>query len=154
MAIKPLDRSQGNPISVDVVDIVTVFAKTKSGIKVTSHGADMADGVILPKVTPGGDGKLVESFEDPLAVRTLQEAMGRRDARLAGRLAAGIRRRQRRNGSWNALIVATAEALHQALTMPPEERQERTERLRWLIEHEDITAWLCRQLETVAELNL
>jgi hypothetical protein len=26
--------------------------------------------------------------------------------------------------------------------------------LRWLIEREDITAWLCRQLETVAELNL
>ena len=51
-------------------------------------------------------------------------------------------------------VYATAEALHQALTMSPEERQERAGRLRWLIEREDITVWLCRQLEAVAELNL
>jgi trehalose 6-phosphate synthase len=51
-------------------------------------------------------------------------------------------------------VYATAEALHQALVMSPEERLERATRLRWLIEREDITAWLCRQLETVAELNL
>ncbi len=51
-------------------------------------------------------------------------------------------------------VYATAEALHQALVMSPEERLERATRLRWLIEQEDITAWLCRQLETVAELNL
>ena len=51
-------------------------------------------------------------------------------------------------------VYATAEALHQALVMPLDERQERAQRLRWLIEREDITAWLCRQLETVAELNL
>ncbi|MFQ6014606.1 MAG: trehalose-6-phosphate synthase [Anaerolineae bacterium] len=51
-------------------------------------------------------------------------------------------------------VYATAEALHQALTMPTQERQERAERLRWLIEREDITAWLYRQLEVVAELNL
>jgi trehalose 6-phosphate synthase len=51
-------------------------------------------------------------------------------------------------------VYATAEALHQALVMPPQERQERAERLRWLIEREDITAWLCHQLETVAELDL
>jgi len=51
-------------------------------------------------------------------------------------------------------VYATAEALHQALVMPPEERRERAERLRWLIEREDIAAWLGRQLETVAELNL
>ncbi len=51
-------------------------------------------------------------------------------------------------------VYATAEALHQALIMPLEERQERAERLRRLIEHEDITAWLYRQLETVAELGL
>jgi len=51
-------------------------------------------------------------------------------------------------------VYATAEALHQALTMPAEERQERANRLRWLIEREDITDWLCRQLETVLELNL
>jgi trehalose 6-phosphate synthase len=51
-------------------------------------------------------------------------------------------------------VYATAEALRQALVMPPEERLERAARLRWLIEQEDITAWLCHQLEAVAELNL
>jgi trehalose 6-phosphate synthase len=51
-------------------------------------------------------------------------------------------------------VYATAEALHQALVMSPEERSERAARLRWLIEREDITAWLHHQLETVAELNL
>ena len=51
-------------------------------------------------------------------------------------------------------VYATTEALHQALMMPPEERRERAERLRWLIEREDITTWLNNQLETVAELNL
>ncbi len=51
-------------------------------------------------------------------------------------------------------VYATAEALHQALTMSTEERQERAIRLQWLIEREDITDWLCRQLETVTELNL
>jgi trehalose 6-phosphate synthase len=51
-------------------------------------------------------------------------------------------------------VYATAEALHQALVMSTPERSERGTRLRWLIEREDITAWLCRQLETVAELNL
>jgi len=51
-------------------------------------------------------------------------------------------------------VYATAEALHQALVMPPEERQERSERLRWLIQREDINAWLRCQLETIAELGL
>jgi trehalose 6-phosphate synthase len=51
-------------------------------------------------------------------------------------------------------VYATAEALHQALVMPAEERQERANRLRWLVEREDITAWLCRQLQTIADLNL
>jgi trehalose 6-phosphate synthase len=51
-------------------------------------------------------------------------------------------------------VYATAEALHQALVMPIEERRERAGRLRWLVEREDITDWLCRQLETVVELNV
>jgi trehalose 6-phosphate synthase len=51
-------------------------------------------------------------------------------------------------------VYATAEALHQALVMAPEERQERAERLRWLVEREDITDWLCRQLQSLLELNL
>jgi trehalose 6-phosphate synthase len=51
-------------------------------------------------------------------------------------------------------VYSTAEALHQALDMSPEERRRRAQQLRRLVEQEDITAWLCRQLETVKELNL
>ncbi len=51
-------------------------------------------------------------------------------------------------------IYATAEAIHQALTAPPELRNERLERLRWLIEREDITDWLNKQLDAVIELGL
>jgi trehalose 6-phosphate synthase len=51
-------------------------------------------------------------------------------------------------------VYATAEALHQALSMSPEERRTRAQQLCELVEREDITAWLCRQLETVVELNL
>jgi len=51
-------------------------------------------------------------------------------------------------------VYATAEALHQALTMPEAERQERSDRLRWVIERQDIKAWLRDQLEAVAELGL
>lgn len=49
-------------------------------------------------------------------------------------------------------VYATAEALHQALTMPASERQERARRLRRLVEEEDIIAWLCSQLQAVNEL--
>jgi len=51
-------------------------------------------------------------------------------------------------------VYATAEALHQALTMTPDDRRERAERLRWLIQREDITDWLCRQLQAVTDLSL
>jgi trehalose 6-phosphate synthase len=51
-------------------------------------------------------------------------------------------------------VYATAEALYQALEMPEEERRQRGERLSRLIEEEDITDWLCRQLETVKEFAL
>ena len=51
-------------------------------------------------------------------------------------------------------VYATAEALHQGLTMPSGERRERANRMRRLIEREDITDWLCRQLDSVIELNL
>jgi trehalose 6-phosphate synthase len=51
-------------------------------------------------------------------------------------------------------VYATSEALHQALTMPEKERQERAERLRRLIEQEDILDWMCKQLEAIVELNL
>jgi len=51
-------------------------------------------------------------------------------------------------------VYATAEALHQALDMSPEERRTRARQLCELVERDDITAWLCSQLETVAELDL
>lgn len=51
-------------------------------------------------------------------------------------------------------VFATSEALHWALGLPDAERSDRSARLRWLIEREDIRDWLCRQLSTVKELNL
>lgn len=51
-------------------------------------------------------------------------------------------------------IYATGEALHQALTMPMQDRQEHAERLRHLVEQEDVVDWLCKQLETIAKLDL
>ncbi len=51
-------------------------------------------------------------------------------------------------------VYATAQAIYQALSMPAEERQVNADRLRWLIERDDINAWLRQQLEAVSELNL
>ncbi|HUF00411.1 MAG TPA: trehalose-6-phosphate synthase [Anaerolineales bacterium] len=51
-------------------------------------------------------------------------------------------------------IYGTAEALHRALTMPRQERQERTEHLRSLIEPQDIVDWLRQQLHAIVKLNL
>ncbi|MEW5869602.1 MAG: trehalose-6-phosphate synthase [Chloroflexota bacterium] len=51
-------------------------------------------------------------------------------------------------------IYATAEAMHQALNMPAQRRQELVTRLRWIIERNDISAWLCQQIDAIAELDL
>jgi trehalose 6-phosphate synthase len=51
-------------------------------------------------------------------------------------------------------IYATAEALHQALIMPAEERRQRAERLRQLIERDDISSWLCQQFDAINALGL
>jgi trehalose 6-phosphate synthase len=51
-------------------------------------------------------------------------------------------------------VYATAEALHQGLTMPDSEKCVRSERLKESIKREDIDQWLCRQLEEIARLNL
>lgn len=51
-------------------------------------------------------------------------------------------------------VYGTAEALHQALTMAEDERQQRAVRLRHLIEKEDIVDWLRQQLDTILTLNL
>ena len=46
-------------------------------------------------------------------------------------------------------VYATAEALYQGLMMPAEKRRERSERLRWIVEKEDIHDWFCKQLDAV-----
>ncbi len=51
-------------------------------------------------------------------------------------------------------VYGTAEALHQALTMPEEERNERSDRLRTMIEREDIVDWLCQQLRLIEKMKL
>lgn len=51
-------------------------------------------------------------------------------------------------------IAATAEALHKALVMPPEERVLRNDTLRRLVEENDINDWLDSQLETLRQLGL
>ncbi len=51
-------------------------------------------------------------------------------------------------------IHATAEAIFQGLMMDQETRQSRATRLRWLIEGNDINAWLKDQFDVLAELGL
>ena len=51
-------------------------------------------------------------------------------------------------------IYSTAQALHQSLEMPVEERRERSTRLKEIIEREDIAAWMELQLNTIRRLKL
>lgn len=51
-------------------------------------------------------------------------------------------------------VYATAEAIHEALTMSEDEKEERRLMLVDIIEEEDITDWICRQFEAVSELGL
>jgi trehalose 6-phosphate synthase len=51
-------------------------------------------------------------------------------------------------------VHMTADVLHLALAMAPQERQERADQLRPSIEQEDIDTWLRWQLEALVELNL
>lgn len=51
-------------------------------------------------------------------------------------------------------VSATAQAIHTALSMPPDERRERAAQLCRLVEAEDINDWLCRQLAVIQELHL
>lgn len=51
-------------------------------------------------------------------------------------------------------IYATAQALHQALTMSAEQRRERAQRLHWLVEQDDVRKWLQEQLKAVSQLDL
>ena len=60
---------------------------------------------------------LVESFEAPLGLRTRREALAERedDSELSKRLIHSIARGQLRDGSWEGLIVSTAQAVHDLL---------------------------------------
>src|SRR5690606_2523415 len=57
----------------------------------------------------------------------------------------------------HALIVSpfdtygTAEAMHRALTMPPEERHRRAEGLRRIVRNAGVRSWFYQQLEDAAE---
>ncbi len=51
-------------------------------------------------------------------------------------------------------VYATAEALHQGLIMPDDIKEERSRRMRDIIEHADIADWFCRQLQAITMLNL
>lgn len=50
-------------------------------------------------------------------------------------------------------VYNTAQALHQALTMPQTERQRRSLQTRQVVDREDISDWLCRQVEVLQELT-
>lgn len=50
-------------------------------------------------------------------------------------------------------IYATSEALHQALVLSDADRQVRANRLRWLIEENDINAWFRSQIEEISRLG-
>lgn len=50
-------------------------------------------------------------------------------------------------------IQTTAEALHEALTMNPEERRSRAEILRAQVEGNDIYAWFCDQINEISRLG-
>jgi trehalose 6-phosphate synthase len=51
-------------------------------------------------------------------------------------------------------VYGTAEAMHEALTMPAEERRTRAERLSSLVEEQDIVDWLRQQIHTIMKLGL
>jgi trehalose 6-phosphate synthase len=51
-------------------------------------------------------------------------------------------------------VYATAEAIHQGLSMNKKEKSARAKSLNWLIENDDIYCWLKNQLHAVIELNL
>lgn len=50
-------------------------------------------------------------------------------------------------------VFGTAEALHRALTMPADERKASADRLRMLVEENDINAWFCSQIKEIVRLG-
>ena len=50
-------------------------------------------------------------------------------------------------------IEGTMMAMHQAITMSAEERQERASKLTDIVEREDVTQWLTSQISDLLSLN-
>jgi trehalose 6-phosphate synthase len=50
-------------------------------------------------------------------------------------------------------VEGTADAIYQALTMPIRERQARAQRLRRLVERDDVSVWFRDQLADIAEYS-
>jgi trehalose 6-phosphate synthase len=106
-------------------------------------GLSIADVVLVNPLVDGmnlvAKEAVVVSQRD--AVLVLSETAGAFDQMADGSLAVAP-----------ADVAGTAEALLAALRMEPEERQRRIARLRRGVEREDITWWLRRQLEDLAEI--
>lgn len=51
-------------------------------------------------------------------------------------------------------IFATAEAMHQGLSMAPKQKEKRAKTIRWIIEQYDINQWFSEQIQAVINLNL
>ena len=106
-------------------------------------GLSIADVVLVNPLVDGmnlvAKEAVVVSRRD--AVLVLSETAGAFDQMAAGALAVAP-----------ADVVGTADALATALAMPVAERRRRLARLRRGVEREDVTWWLRRQLEDLAEL--
>jgi trehalose 6-phosphate synthase len=106
-------------------------------------GLSIADVVLVNPLVDGmnlvAKEAVVVSEHD--AVLVLSETAGAFDQMADGALAVAP-----------ADVVGTADTLAEALAMDPEERRRRLARLRRGVEREDITWWLRRQLEDLAEL--
>ena len=107
-------------------------------------GLSIADVVLVNPIVDGmnlvAKEAVVVSERD--AVLVLSETAGAFDQMADGALAVAP-----------ADVAGTAEALATALAMPADERRRRLARLRRGVEREDITWWLRRQLEDLAELT-
>ncbi len=47
-------------------------------------------------------------------------------------------------------MVETAEALYKALTLSPEERRQKAELARQIVEHHDLKAWIAQQVRDIS----
>jgi len=107
-------------------------------------GLSMADVVLVNPLVDGMNlvAKEAVVVSERNAVLVLSETAGAFDQMAEGVLAVAP-----------ADVIGTADALAAALEMPVEERKRRLAKLRRGVEREDITWWLRRQLEDLADLT-